>query len=219
INKRVGDVRRELRHEFTRQLENAFAPVGNEHESNQPDSNQSDSNQSDSNEGLQAEKNTRTLINKRLRSERGRLRSEFYRKLGIIEERVGEQRVQMSETLGSEQVKMLIGLSQQVQTYQTEIQLRQSEATSTIKQVAQEVYDSANDMLQATDAARSDIMINAQRIIAQVGRYEVDIATHSREIDSIGAELAGLHDATDPQQMARNTLRILGEHLLRITNS
>jgi len=94
----------------------------------------------------------------------------------------------------------------------------QENATETISKSAQEVYDGARQILRAADSARNEIVLNVQRIIAQVGRYDDDLAKQGRSIESLQEELEELRQRTDPQTLSYAIIGAIGEQLRQMTS-
>lgn len=166
--------------------------------------------------GSQFERHLRDYITRRIDRVRSTLRQEFGQQitgLGFriqqIEGEAQRQTQRVDEILSDKRVVMLV---QQIQ----EVQNAREQAVVQIAQMAREVYDSTNEILHATDHANEEIRLNVPRIIAQVGRYDNDIAQHEHALETLRADIMALQNDSAPEQNAARTLHLLGEYLRQI---
>ncbi len=121
---------------------------------------------------------------------------------------VNESIQKVTDVLGDKRFAQIIN-------QQDELHDAQQRAIDQIAQIARYAYDTAEQMLHDTQQASGEISDNAQRIIAQVGRYDEEIRRHENTLDALQAGIEELRRDFDPDSLTATTLHELAEYLNR----
>lgn len=138
--------------------------------------------------GTQIESKLRAVINRRLSDNRVAMRKEFGPRLDHIEQELQERRIN--------EYSNLLGTLQRLLNDQQDI-----------KDVAAEAR-----------GIKSDIVSVQERILAETGRYSVDIANHTHEIETIQQQLDDLRLGVVNPEAARAQIRAIAQQLLQLTS-
>lgn len=138
--------------------------------------------------GSQMESKLRAVINRRLNDNRVAMRKEFGPRFEQIERELQERQITEYSNL--------------LKTLQRLVNDKQD-----IKEVAEEVRGIGTNVTAAQE-----------RILAETGRYSVDIAAHGREIETMQQQLEDMRRGSVPPDLVRAQIRSIAQQLLQMTN-
>ena len=160
--------------------------------------------------GTAFERRLRAHINRRLTDVRYELRSEYKPRLASLEDQLKtinyQTLMQFFADIGSRQA-----------TAATTIEEKVARAVE-VERFGEELAINLHQVLEEAERAKEAISVSEQRILAESGKYDYDIATHTQQLDSLGRQVENLRTSMNTQEQTRLIIRLIAENLLRLAS-